>query len=61
LLPDYEFKDEAVESTVREEARPTASAGKSIAGIMGVAITLVLAGLIGLCLRRFRKVGYSDR
>jgi cobalt/nickel transport system permease protein len=61
LLPDYEIKDEAAESTVREEARPTSSVGRSVAGIMGVAITLVLAGLIGICLNRFRKVGYSDR
>jgi cobalt/nickel transport system permease protein len=61
LLPDYEFKDEAAESAVREEARPKTSVGKSVAGIMGVAVTLVLAGLIGICLRRFRKVGYSDR
>ena len=57
LLPDYDFKEEAPESPAREEARPAASAGKSVAGIVGVAITLVLAGLIGICLRRFRKVG----
>jgi cobalt/nickel transport system permease protein len=61
FLPDYDFKEEAPESTGREETRPTASAGKSAAGILGAAITLVLAGLIGLCLKRFRKVGYSDR
>jgi len=57
MLPDYSFKEEAPDSAVREETRATASVGKSVAGIVGVAITLVVAGLIGICLRRFRKVG----
>jgi cobalt/nickel transport system permease protein len=61
LLPDYDFKEDAPESQVKEEARPTAGAGKSAAGIMGVVITVVLACLIGICLRRFGKAGYSDR
>jgi cobalt/nickel transport system permease protein len=55
LLPDYDFKEGAPESAVGEKERPTASAGKSAAGVTGVAITLLVACLIGICLRRFRK------
>lgn len=62
FLPDYGFKkDESVEPGDKEaeakpskdEAWPSVSAEKSISGLIGGATTLLLACLIGWCLRRF--------
>ena len=55
FLPDYNFrKDHTEESAksekteVKEDAWPSASAGTSVSGLLGGAMSLVLAGLIGL-------------
>jgi cobalt/nickel transport system permease protein len=55
FLPDYGFKEATSESPAKEEAWPTVNAGKSVAGILGVAITLAVAALIGIGLQKFRK------
>ena len=55
FLPDYSFKEATSELPGKEEALPTVNAGKSVAGILGVAITLALAGLIGIGLQKLRK------
>ena len=55
FLPDYGFKDAASEPPAKEETWPAVNAGKSVAGILGVAITLAFAALIGIGLQRFRK------
>jgi cobalt/nickel transport system permease protein len=68
LMPDYGFKsaagpvgEEAAEGAgdkaVSEEAAPawpSVDAGTSVAGVVGAAITLAVAALIGLALRRKR-------
>jgi cobalt/nickel transport system permease protein len=61
LLPDYDSKEDDSESAVGKQARPAGSASKSAAGIIGVAITLLLVCLVGICLSRFNKARYSDR
>jgi len=50
VLPDYEFTspDSSGEKT---ESWPAISAGKSVSGLVGGAITLLMAGLIGFLLR----------
>lgn len=58
FLPDYGFKASAEEPATTEpeesapEAWPTVSAGTSVSGIVGGFITLALAGLVGLALRK---------
>ena len=58
FMPDYGFKEteetatnETPAATENAEAWPAVSAGASIAGLVGGAITLALAGLIGMVLR----------
>ncbi|MHB8069615.1 MAG: energy-coupling factor ABC transporter permease [Desulfobaccales bacterium] len=62
FLPDYDFQKPDEEKGVKpEEGKagkkgetwPEASAGKSLAGILGAAMTLLLVGVIGLGLRRY--------
>ena len=62
FLPDYDFQKPEEEKGVKPEesqegkkgeAWPEASAGKSLAGILGAAMTLLLVGAIGLGLRRY--------
>ncbi|MBM4293486.1 MAG: cobalamin biosynthesis protein CbiM [Deltaproteobacteria bacterium] len=66
FLPDYDFKkpEEAKEGMAgkegekaskgkEEESWPAVSAGKSLAGILGAALTLLMAGAIGFGLRRY--------
>jgi len=54
LLPDYDFKKPAGEKAAGQaESWPEASPGKSLAGLIGGAITLLLAGAIGLGLRKY--------
>ncbi len=58
FLPDYDFKqpsdEKSGESAVEaeEEKWPAVNAGTSVAGIVGSALVLVVAGLVGLALRR---------
>ncbi len=54
VLPDYGFKEVGRESAAGEEAWPAVKVGTSLAGLVGVAITLLLAALIGFALKRFR-------
>jgi cobalt/nickel transport system permease protein len=62
FLPDYDFKkpDEAKGANPEEakegkkgESWPEVSAGKSLAGILGAAMTLLLVGVIGFGLRKY--------
>jgi cobalt/nickel transport system permease protein len=61
FLPDYGFKVAEPAGGATEEAEPTwpaVSGGTSLAGVVGSAITLALAGLIGFVLywsKRRRK------
>ncbi len=59
FLPDYGFKANGDTEGAETEARwPAMSAGTSVAGIVGSAVTLALAGLVGLLLfllKRRRK------
>jgi cobalt/nickel transport system permease protein len=63
LMPDYDFKspaqpDESAcsEKTVAEQNWPAVSAGTSLAGVLGAAITMVIVVLIGLVLRKIRNL-----
>jgi cobalt/nickel transport system permease protein len=65
FLPDYNFKKQEEEkggkpeegqAGNKEESWPEVSAGKSLAGILGGALTLLMAGAIGFGLRKY----YSD-
>jgi cobalt/nickel transport system permease protein len=54
FFPDYNFKKPAEEKEGgKGESWPEVSAGKSLAGILGAAMTLLLVGVIGLGLRRY--------
>ena len=57
FLPDYDFKKaeggEGEKEAKQEESWPDVSTGKSLAGILGAAMTLLLAGVIGFGLRRY--------
>lgn len=56
FLPDYGFKkSEAVESEDGAPAWPAVDAGTSVSGLIGGTLTLLVAFLIGLALRR-RKI-----
>ncbi|MCX7014829.1 MAG: energy-coupling factor ABC transporter permease [Candidatus Sumerlaeota bacterium] len=63
ILPDYDFKKPAKPSEPEtpaepenktDGAAPVVSAGASVAGLVGAAITLVLVGLLGVALRMRR-------
>lgn len=51
LLPGYGFKPTAGETTTEAEPWPAASAGTSLSGLVGGAMTLALACLAGFLLR----------
>ncbi|MEW6660704.1 MAG: energy-coupling factor ABC transporter permease [Thermodesulfobacteriota bacterium] len=62
FLPDYDFrkpegekgaKAEGEKGEKKGESWPEVSAGKSLSGVLGAAMTLLLVGVIGLGLRRF--------
>ena len=67
FLPDYAFKTEETQAASKEgpgheaaasvatESWPAVSAGTSVAGVVGSGITLAVAGLIGLGLKRRRR------
>lgn len=53
LMPDYAPKGaEAEEHATAEKAWPAVDAGTSLAGVVGGVLTLLLAGAVGLLLRR---------
>jgi len=58
ILPDYAFKPEDAQEAAApsqsddEGAWPAVSAGTSLSGLAGAAITLLAAGVLGLVLRR---------
>ena len=60
LLPDYGFKAAETEPSdeekqTAEEPWPAVSGGTSFSGIIGAVMTMILAGLIGLGLRRYHR------
>ncbi len=67
FLPDYSFARTAEETPqgpaeksdaakpAGNAAWPAASAGTSVSGAIGVAMTLFLVGLVGFCLRRYQR------
>jgi cobalt/nickel transport system permease protein len=59
FLPDYDFKkpEAAEKAGPKEEQWPEVSPGKSLAGLLGAAMTLALAGVIGFGLRRYYSHG----
>jgi len=56
FLPDYRFAtdapQEAVTESVSAQAWPTVDAGSSLSGLVGGSLTLAMAGLIGLLVKR---------
>jgi cobalt/nickel transport system permease protein len=59
-LPDYGFKaaeGAAAPAEAEAEAWPSVQAGTSVSGLVGGALTLALAGLIGLALRAASRGG----
>jgi cobalt/nickel transport system permease protein len=59
FLPDYGFKasesEQAASDTQNQEAWPSVSAGTSVSGIVGGALTLALAVIIGLVVSLVKK------
>jgi cobalt/nickel transport system permease protein len=56
LLPDYGFKSNDTEPPAeRPTAEPVVDAGKTVSGLVGGALTLLLAALLGLALKRRKK------
>jgi cobalt/nickel transport system permease protein len=54
FLPDYDFKPPpGSHEAEKESSWPEVSPGKSLAGVLGAAITLLLAGAIGFGLKKF--------
>jgi len=54
FLPDYDFKKPVAETVGKQaESWPDLNTGKSLAGILGASMTLLLAGVIGFGLRRY--------
>jgi cobalt/nickel transport system permease protein len=56
IMPDYEFKNGEPEKEAAS-VWPNVNAGTSVSGIVGSALTLLLAGLIGLGIRLFARRG----
>jgi cobalt/nickel transport system permease protein len=63
FLPDYSLPGKAGESQAQgaKSSRPAADAGTSLAGLVGAALTLALAGALGYLLsrRRWRTPGHE--
>ena len=54
FLPDYDFKKPAGEAEAKkEESWPDVNPGKSLAGLLGGLITLLLVGAIGFGLKKY--------
>ncbi len=54
FLPDYTFRDAAATPSESNGAWPAVDPGTSTAGFIGGLLTLLLAGLVGLLLRKIR-------
>jgi cobalt/nickel transport system permease protein len=57
IMPDYNFAKEDKAEPAKGEAWPEVNAGTSMAGMVGILLTLTLAGLIGLGLKRYYHKG----
>lgn len=55
LLPDYNFKSSENKEQANEETWPAVSAGTSFSGMLGAVTTMLLIGLIGLGLKKYRR------
>jgi cobalt/nickel transport system permease protein len=54
FLPDYDFKKpEGEKEAKKEESWPEVNPAKSLAGVLGAGITLLLAGAIGFGLKKY--------
>ncbi len=54
FLPEYDFKKPAAEPEAKkEESWPDVNSGRSLAGVLGGAITLLLVGAIGFGLKKY--------
>ena len=54
FLPDYDFKKaEEEKAAKKEESWPEISTGKSLSGLLGAALTLLMAGAIGFGLKKY--------
>jgi len=54
FLPDYDFKKPGGEPEAKEEESwPDVNPGRSLAGVLGAAITLLLVGAIGFGLKKY--------
>jgi cobalt/nickel transport system permease protein len=54
FLPDYDFKKaEEEKAAKKEEIWPDVNPGRSLAGVLGAAITLLLVGAIGFGLKKY--------
>ena len=54
FLPDYDFKKaEEEKAAKKEESWPDVNPGRSLAGVLGAAITLLLVGAIGFGLKKY--------
>jgi cobalt/nickel transport system permease protein len=59
FLPDYDFRKPADEpGAKKEESWPDVNPGRSLAGVLGAAITLLLVGAIGFGLKKY--AGHHD-
>jgi len=56
LLPDYSLKSEAAGSPAEDQyTGPVVDAGKTVSGLVGGTLTLLMAGLIGFLLKHRKK------
>ena len=57
LLPDYGFKSENAEQPAEtHQSEPVVDAGKTVSGLVGGALTLLVAGLLGYVLKRRKNL-----
>ena len=62
LLPDYDFKLKKTELPAEApQSKPVVETGKTVSGLVGGALTLILAGLLGFALKRRKKNLEPDR
>jgi cobalt/nickel transport system permease protein len=55
LLPDYGFKSKIPEPVKASKSEPAVDTGKTVSGLVGGALTLLLAGLLGFALKHHKK------
>jgi len=62
LLPDYGYKSEKFEAAAgAAKSESAVDTGKTVSGLVGGALTLLLAGLLGFALKRRKKNIEPDR